>query len=183
MLLLQSPHPSANRPCFLDLLRSLAPHPSALMSDLPPGHARVSSLVSGMAGINTQQQQQQQQQQQTSSTAASSNIPSQLSPKPSGLAQYQKLAAIGEGTFGKVHKIVRLSDGEVLVWKELYYGGMNTKEKEQLVSEVNILRELNHKHVVKYFDRIIDREAKKIYIVMVRGEQTQGGEQNARAII
>ena len=98
-----------------------------------------------------------------------------------------------------MHKIVRIEDGEVLVWKEvrswrefvfvsgdwnslltvyplalriivcvlqLYYGQMNTKEKEQLVSEVNILRELSHKHVVRYYDRIIDREAKKIYIVM-----------------
>ena len=54
----------------------------------------------------------------------------------------------------------------MLVWKELFYGSMNTKEKEQLVSEVNILRELNHKTVVKYYERIIDREQKKIYIVM-----------------
>jgi NIMA (never in mitosis gene a)-related kinase len=74
---------------------------------------------------------------------------------------------------GKVHKIVRIEDGEVLVWKELYYGTMNTKEKEQLVSEVNILRELSHKHVVRYYDRIIDREAKKIYIVM---EYCSGGD-------
>ena len=74
---------------------------------------------------------------------------------------------------GKVHKIVRVEDGEVLVWKELYYGAMNTKEKEQLVSEVNILRELNHKHVVRYYDRIIDREQKKIYIVM---EYCSGGD-------
>jgi serine/threonine protein kinase len=32
---------------------------------------------------------------------------------------------------------------------------MSEKEKQQLVSEVNILRELNHKYVVKYYDRVI----------------------------
>ena len=31
-------------------------------------------------------------------------------------------------------------DGKILVWKELNYGKMSEKEKQQLVSEVNILR-------------------------------------------
>jgi len=83
------------------------------------------------------------------------------------------LAPLGEGTFGKVSKIMRIEDGEILVWKELYYGRMNEKEKQQLVAEVNILRELQHKHVVRYWDRIIDRENKKIYIVM---EYCSGGD-------
>jgi len=34
---------------------------------------------------------------------------------------------------------------------------MSEKEKQMLVSEVNILRELNHPNVVKYYDRIIDK--------------------------
>jgi serine/threonine protein kinase len=34
---------------------------------------------------------------------------------------------------------------------------MNEKEKQQIVSEVNILRELNHENIVKYYDRIIDK--------------------------
>ena len=42
-----------------------------------------------------------------------------------------------------------------------------------LVSEVNILRELNHQNVVKYYDRVIDRSATKIYIVM---EYCEGGD-------
>jgi NIMA (never in mitosis gene a)-related kinase len=34
------------------------------------------------------------------------------------------------------------------------------------VSEVNILRELSHPSIVKYYDRIIDKEKAKIYIIM-----------------
>ncbi len=48
------------------------------------------------------------------------------------------------GCFGVVSKIRRKSDERVLVWKELNYGKMSKKEKEQLVAEVNILRELEH---------------------------------------
>ena len=42
-----------------------------------------------------------------------------------------------------------------------------------LVSEVNILRELNHPNVVRYYDRVIDRNSAVIYIVM---EFCEGGD-------
>jgi NIMA (never in mitosis gene a)-related kinase 2 len=61
------------------------------------------------------------------------------------------------GTFGNVWKVKRKTDDKVLVWKELDYGSMNDKEKKQLVSEVNILRDLKHTNVVRYYDRIIDK--------------------------
>ena len=82
------------------------------------------------------------------------------------MENYEKLTDIGKGSFGVVSKIKRKSDGRVFVWKELNYGRMNEKEKQQLVSEVNILRELHHPNIVRYYDRIIDKEQSKIYIVM-----------------
>ena len=59
------------------------------------------------------------------------------------------------------------------MWKELNYGIMSEKEKQQIVSEVNILRELSHANIVKYFDRIIDKQRAKIYIIM---EYCDGGD-------
>lgn len=68
---------------------------------------------------------------------------------------------------------MRKSDGKILVWKELNYGKMSDKEKQQLVSEVNILRELSHPNIVKYYDRIIDKANATIYIIM---EFCEGGD-------
>ena len=42
-----------------------------------------------------------------------------------------------------------------------------------LVSEVNILRELHHPNIVRYYDRVIDRDHSKIFIVM---EYCEGGD-------
>jgi len=50
---------------------------------------------------------------------------------------------------------------------------MNEKEKQQIVAEVNILRELRHPCIVRYYDRIIDKRATKLYIVM---EHCAGGD-------
>ena len=60
-----------------------------------------------------------------------------------------------------------------MVWKEMEYGCMSESEKQMLVSEVNLLRELKHQHIVRYYDRIIDRSRAIIYIIM---EYCQGGD-------
>jgi len=59
-----------------------------------------------------------------------------------------------------------VSDGRILVWKELDYGKMSDKEKQQIVAEVNILRDLQHPNIVRYYDRCIDKRNLKLYIVM-----------------
>ena len=43
---------------------------------------------------------------------------------------------------------------------------MSTIQKKQLVAEVNILRELNHPNIVRYFDRYVDKENCMIFMIM-----------------
>ncbi|CAM9741272.1 unnamed protein product, partial [Choristocarpus tenellus] len=80
--------------------------------------------------------------------------------------QYELLQTLGRGSFGVVRKARRKSDGKALVVKEMNYGSANEKQKQQIVAEVNILRELRHPFIVRYYDRIVDRKKTKLYIVM-----------------
>ncbi len=82
------------------------------------------------------------------------------------MENYEKISDIGKGSFGTVSKVKRKSDGKVLVWKEMNYGKMNEKERQQIVTEVNVLKDLNHPNIVKYYDRIVDKENLRIYIIM-----------------
>ena len=86
---------------------------------------------------------------------------------------YQALEVIGKGSFGTVRKVRQKSDGKILVRKEIEYTSMNNQERNQLISELRILRELNHENIVKYYthDHIIDK--KMIYIYM---EYCEGGD-------
>jgi NIMA (never in mitosis gene a)-related kinase len=59
-----------------------------------------------------------------------------------------------------------------LARKEIDYRKMSEREKKQLVSEVNILRELKHPNIVRYFERVVDRTNGLIYIYM---EYCEGG--------
>lgn len=92
---------------------------------------------------------------------------------PSTLEDFEVIATIGTGSYGTCKKIRRKKDGKVMVWKEMEYGSMTESEKQMLVSEVNLLRELRHQHIVRYYDRIIDRTQAIIYIIM---EYCQGGD-------
>lgn len=59
------------------------------------------------------------------------------------------------------------------MWKEIDYGGMSEREKQLLVQEVNLLRELRHPHIVRYHDRVISRALSTLYIIM---EYCEGGD-------
>ena len=89
------------------------------------------------------------------------------------MENYEVLDLIGKGNFGSISKILRKSDDKILVWKELDYGRMCEKEKQNIVSEVNILRDLHHPNIVRYYDRIVDKKNTKIYIIM---EYCEGGD-------
>ncbi|XP_021368824.1 serine/threonine-protein kinase Nek2-like isoform X2 [Mizuhopecten yessoensis] len=90
-----------------------------------------------------------------------------MSPRmPSTLDDFAVISTIGSGSYGTCRKIRRKKDGKVLAWKEMDYGSMTETEKQMLVSEVNLLRELRHSNIVRYYDRIIDRSNTTIYIIM-----------------
>ena len=89
------------------------------------------------------------------------------------MEKYEPISYIGKGNFGSITKIRNKLDGKILVWKELNYGVMSEKDRNRIVSEVNILRELHHPNIVKYYDRIIDKKNSKLYIVM---EYCPGGD-------
>ncbi|CAG8568737.1 11788_t:CDS:2 [Cetraspora pellucida] len=86
---------------------------------------------------------------------------------------YEPLEIIGTGSFGLIRKVRRKSDSRILARKEIDYRRMNDKERNQLVSEVNILRELKHPNIVRYYDRYIDNTNCMIYIIM---EYCEGGD-------
>ena len=100
------------------------------------------------------------------------------------MEKYEPISFIGKGNFGSITKIKRIIDGKILVWKELNYGVMSEKERNRIVQEVNILHELHHPNIVKYYDRIIDKKNTKLYIVMEycpRGDLSQLIKRNRKS--
>ena len=86
---------------------------------------------------------------------------------------YELGRQLGHGSFGRVWKGTRKSDGETVAIKEIDFGTMLRHQKELLVNEVNVLRKLKSPHIVRYVDRYLNKAAKTIFIVM---EYCPGGD-------
>ncbi|KAG7161196.1 serine/threonine-protein kinase Nek2-like [Homarus americanus] len=89
------------------------------------------------------------------------------------LDEFEVQSTIGSGAHGTVRKVRRQQDGQILVWKELNYGAMSEVEKQGLVLEVNLLRELHHPNIVKFLHHIVERRSTTLYILM---EYCPGGD-------
>ncbi|WBW71190.1 serine/threonine protein kinase, NIMA related Fin1 [Schizosaccharomyces osmophilus] len=79
---------------------------------------------------------------------------------------YKILECIGHGSFGRIYKVQRLSDGVLLAQKEIPFGNISRQEKQHVADEVNILRHLKHPNIVQYCGEDINRLTQVINIYM-----------------
>lgn len=89
------------------------------------------------------------------------------------LNDYEVLNIMGTGQNGTCFKVKNRLSGENYVWKAIDYGLLTEDKKQLIVTEINLLRDLNHPNIVKYFDHIINKETKTLYIIM---ECCEGGD-------
>lgn len=87
--------------------------------------------------------------------------------------EFEALELIGRGSFGNIRKVRRISDGKVLVRKEISYKSMNQKEKAQLIAEFRILKCLDHPNIVQYLHHEHNSESHMVYLYM---EYCGGGD-------
>ena len=89
------------------------------------------------------------------------------------MQDYELIERVGSGSFGKVWKARRKKDDMIVALKRIDYGRMQSKEKQLLINEVNILKSLKNKHIVRYLDRFVEKDKKIINIIM---EYCPGGD-------
>ncbi|WLF80668.1 G2-specific serine/threonine protein kinase [Lodderomyces elongisporus] len=85
--------------------------------------------------------------------------------------EYEPLEIIGKGSFGTVRKVRNKLTHEIAVRKEIEYKSMNSHERNQIISELRILKELNNKNIVRYYkhDHIIAQKCIHIYMEYCSG--------------
>ncbi|CAG9472354.1 unnamed protein product [Plasmodium vivax] len=93
-------------------------------------------------------------------------MPGKYDDGESRLNEYEVIKKIGNGRFGEVFLVKHKRTQEFFCWKAISYRGLKEREKSQLVIEVNVMRELKHKNIVRYIDRFLNKANQKLYILM-----------------
>ncbi|KAI3444892.1 hypothetical protein Pfo_001557 [Paulownia fortunei] len=71
--------------------------------------------------------------------------------------QYEKLEIIGYGGFGEVYKYKDLKNNEIVAIKWIPFDDKDEGLPYEVLSEISLLKELDHGNVVRLFD-VVDRE-------------------------
>jgi serine/threonine protein kinase len=81
------------------------------------------------------------------------------------LILYNFVEQIAQGAFGPISLVRRVVDGRMLVCKEIHYAHMNDNERRMAITEVNVLHDVEHQNVVKYYDAIVCHQQLKLFLV------------------
>ncbi|KAH7920294.1 hypothetical protein BV22DRAFT_1198990 [Leucogyrophana mollusca] len=95
--------------------------------------------------------------------------PSSISPgKRAGgsklLNDYQLGDSLGKGAFGQVYRALNWATGETVAVKEIQLSNIPKGELGQIMSEIDLLKNLNHANIVKYKGFVKTREY--LYIIL-----------------
>jgi serine/threonine protein kinase len=92
---------------------------------------------------------------------------------PGGRRAYIVTRSLGQGSFGSVFLVSHRQTGAQLVMKEVQLSGLNHLQLLRSRDEVNILRRLNHPHLIAYREAFLEEVLSSLYIVM---EYAAGGD-------
>ena len=70
--------------------------------------------------------------------------------------RYEVKRKIGQGSFGNVYLTIHRKTRRTLVLKEVKVSRMNTKERQDVAKEVELLSKLNHSNLLQYVDSFSD---------------------------
>ncbi|XP_050209157.1 SNF1-related protein kinase catalytic subunit alpha KIN11-like [Mercurialis annua] len=85
-------------------------------------------------------------------------------------SKYRFLKTLGIGTFGKVKLVKNISTGKKYAIKIVKRDRIKDKSmEEKLMREINIMKQLNHKHIIRFYD-VIESDT-DIYLVLERARK------------
>ena len=82
--------------------------------------------------------------------------------------KYEKRELLGSGTFGKAWLVIKEDTSRTHVMKEIFVKGLTEKEKNQALTEVEVLAKCKHLNIIRYRDAFIDNG--NLNIVMEHAE-------------
>ena len=85
--------------------------------------------------------------------------------------QFETLEELGKGTYGRVYRVRRKSDGTIFVRKQVSLEGMSDEDRKETLNEARVMSKCDHFNIIKYYESFI--EDNHLHIIM---EYASGGD-------
>merc|ERR1712196_1577 len=113
---------------------------------------------------NEEEKVEEQFQSTTNSNNSNSNDNKKHTRRRSKVSDFEKIKLIGRGAYGEVFKVRRKEDDLMYVIKRISLGELDEKEQMDAIKEVRLMADIEHPHVVKYYDSMVKDD--QLHIVM-----------------
>ena len=87
------------------------------------------------------------------------------------LHDFTFLRKLGEGSFGTVYLVRRISDGQLYALKKVKILGLNSKDKQNALNEIRLLASVHNMNVVSYKESFLDVQSQTLCLVMEYAEK------------
>lgn len=89
----------------------------------------------------------------------------------SSLSDYIIQGEVGRGSFGVVYKAINQIDQRIYILKKIHMCALSPKRQSDALYEVQILKTLDHPHIIKYYGSFLQDQT--LHIIM---EYAEGGD-------
>ncbi len=93
--------------------------------------------------------------------------------KSTSLKEFRILKKIGQGSFGKVYKVLRLKDNQKYAMKTINISNMDKKSILNTMNEIRILSSIENENICGYKEAFLSKNSKEMNIIM---EYIGGGD-------
>lgn len=87
------------------------------------------------------------------------------------MSDFKIINELGKGSYGVVYKVKSNRDDQIYVIKKIELKNLKPKNKKEAFQEVQLLRQLSHHNMIKYYNSFIENDS--LFIVM---EYAEGGD-------
>ena len=74
--------------------------------------------------------------------------------KHSSLKEFKVINMLGQGSYSKVYKVLRIEDNKLYALKKVQIDKLNKKEQKNALNEVRILASIQNMYIVSYYVKI-----------------------------
>ena len=95
---------------------------------------------------------------------------------PPSHAPFTELKHLGSGAFGSVSLVKHNASGAEMVMKKVVLKGLSPKALRRSRDEVEVLKRLNHRHLISYRDSLTLRDEDRVPTLYIFMEYADGGD-------
>ena len=85
-------------------------------------------------------------------------------------SNYVEREVIGRGNFGSVHLVEEIETGHLWVSKKVPLSSLSSEDQTNALQEANLLRTLEHPHIVQYHESFIEKDTLIIIMEYCEGK-------------